>query len=432
MSTPREIFPLSSPPDARVELPGSKSITNRALLLAALCEQRVTVTHALDSEDTQVMRESLRRLGFSVDQPQSDTIVVQGEGGRIPAKEAELWVANAGTAARFLTALVALGAGTYRLDGTPRMQQRPIQPLLDSLNKLGAEAVSEWGTGCPPVIVRACGLRGGEVSVRGDISSQFLSALMMVAPRAESSVTIHIEGELVSAPFVKMTLRMMQQFGADAVWEEETACIVILAPQRYGLAGEAVYQVEPDATAASYFFAAAAITGGRVCVRGLTRDSLQGDIRFVDILEQMGCSVHWLPDAVEVAATGALHGVDVNMSDISDTFITLAVVAPFADSPTRIRGVEHARYQESNRVSAVATELRRLGIDVDEQIDGLTIYPGTPRGGTVQTYNDHRIAMAFALIGLRVPGIAIADPECVQKTFPNFFEKLQELEAGRK
>lgn len=432
MSTPREIVPLSSPPDACVDLPGSKSITNRALLLAALCEQRVTVTHALDSEDTQVMRESLRRLGFSVDQPQSDTIVVQGEGGRIPAKEAELWVANAGTAARFLTALVALGEGTYRLDGTPRMQQRPIQPLLDALNRLGAEAVSERGTGCPPVLVRARGLRGGEVSVRGDISSQFLSALMMVAPRAESSVTIHIEGELVSAPFVKMTLRMMQQFGVDAVWEEQKARIVVPAPQRYRLAGEAVYHVEPDATAASYFFAAAAITGGRVCVRGLTRDSLQGDIRFVDILEQMGCSVRWLPDAVEVAATGELHGVDVNMSDISDTFITLAVVAPFADSPTRIRGVEHARYQESNRVSAVATELRRLGIDVEEHIDGLTIYPGTPRGDTVQTYNDHRIAMAFALTGLRVPGIAIADPECVQKTFPNFFEKLQELEGGRK
>lgn len=432
MSTLREIVPLSSPPDARVELPGSKSITNRALLLAALCEQRVTVTHALDSEDTQVMRESLRRLGFSVDQLQSDTIVVQGEGGRIPAKEAELWVANAGTAARFLTALVALGKGIYRLDGTPRMQQRPIQPLLDALNRLGAEAVSERGTACPPVIVRACGLRGGEVSVRGDISSQFLSALMMVAPCAESSVTIHIEGELVSAPFVKMTLRMMQQFGVDAVWEEETARIVILAPQRYGLAGEAVYHVEPDATAASYFFAAAAITGGRVCVHGLTRDSLQGDIRFVNVLEQMGCSVRWLPDAVEVAATGELHGVDVNMSDISDTFITLAVVAPFGNSPTRIRGVEHARYQESNRVSAVAAELRRLGIDVEEHIDGLTIYPGTPRGGTVQTYNDHRIAMAFALIGLRVPGIAIADPECVQKTFPNFFAKLQELEGGRK
>lgn len=432
MSTLREIAPLSSPPDACVELPGSKSITNRALLLAALCEQRVTVTHALDSEDTQVMRESLRRLGFMVEQPQSDTIVVQGEGGRIPAKEAELWVANAGTAARFLTALVALGEGTYRLDGTPRMQQRPIQPLLDALNGLGAEAVSERGTGCPPVSVRACGLRGGEVSVRGDISSQFLSALMMVAPRAGSSVTIHIEGELVSAPFVKMTLRMMQQFGVDAVWEEKKAHIVTPAPQRYRLAGEAVYHVEPDATAASYFFAAAAITGGRVCVRGLNRDSLQGDMRFVDILEQMGCSVCWLPDAVEVRGTGELRGVDVNMSDISDTFITLAVVAPFADSPTRIRGVEHARHQESNRVSAVATELRRLGIDVEEHIDGLTIYPGTPRGGTVQTYNDHRIAMAFALVGLRVPGIAIADPECVQKTFPNFFEKLQELEGGRK
>ncbi|GIV14609.1 MAG: 3-phosphoshikimate 1-carboxyvinyltransferase [Armatimonadota bacterium] len=429
MNTLRKIVPLSSPPDVCVDLPGSKSITNRALLIAALCQQRVTISHALDSEDTQVMRESLRRLGFLVEQPQSETIVIYGEGGRIPAREAELWVANAGTAARFLTALVALGEGTYRIDGTPRMRQRPVQPLLDALNALGAEAVSELGTGCPPVLVRARGLRGGKVSMRGDISSQFLSALMMVSPRAEGSVTIHIEGELVSAPFVQMTLRMMRQFGVDAVWEEEKDRIVVPAPQRYRLAGEAVYPVEPDATAASYFFAAAAITGGRVCVRGLSRDSLQGDIRFVDILEQMGCSVRWLSDAVEVTGTGVLHGVDVNMSDISDTFITLAVVAPFADSPTRIRGVEHARYQESNRVSAVATELRRLGVDVEEHIDGLTIYPGTPQGGTVQTYNDHRIAMAFAIIGLRVPGIAIANPECVQKTFPNFFEKLHELEG---
>ncbi len=432
MSAPHRIQPLPAPPDACMDVPGSKSVTNRALLLAALCAQRVTVAHALDSEDTQVMRESLRRLGFSVEQPQSDTIVVQGEGGRIPAKEAELWVANAGTAARFLTAMVALGEGKYRIDGTPRMRQRPVQPLLDALNTLGAEAVSELGTGCPPVLVRAHGLHGGKVSVRGDISSQFLSALMMVSPCAQQTVTIGIEGELVSAPFVRMTLRMMQQFGVEARWDEQHARITVPAPQRYELAEEAVYRVEPDATAASYFFAAAAITGGRVRVRGLSRASLQGDIRFVDILEQMGCSVRWLPDAVEVTGTGILHGVDVNMSDISDTFITLAVVAPFADSPTRIRGVEHARYQESNRVSAVATELRRLGVDVEEHIDGLTVYPGAPREGIVQTYNDHRIAMAFALIGLRVPGIAIADPECVQKTFPNFFEKLRELEGSAK
>jgi 3-phosphoshikimate 1-carboxyvinyltransferase len=431
MSTLREITPLASPPDVCVEVPGSKSITNRALLLAALCEQQVIVTHALDSEDTQVMRDSLRRLGFRVEQPQSDTIRVQGAGGRIPSREADLWVANAGTAARFLTALVALGEGTYRIDGTPRMRQRPVQPLLDALNRLGAEAIAELGTGCPPVLVRAQGLRGGTVSVRGDISSQFLSALMMVAPCAKHTVTIRIEGELVSAPFVRMTLQMMRQFGVEAEWEEEKARIVVPAPQQYRPAEGSIYTVEPDATAASYFFAAAAITGGRVCVRRLNRDSLQGDIRFVDILQQMGCSVRWLSDAVEVTGTGVLHGVDVNMSDISDTFITLAVVAPFADSPTRIRGVEHARYQESNRVSAVATELRRLGVDVEEHIDGLTIYPGTPQGGTVQTYNDHRIAMAFALIGLRVPGIAIADPECVQKTFPDFFEKLQELEGGR-
>lgn len=430
MTSVHQIVPLHTPPDASVSLPGSKSITNRALLLASLCPQEVTITHALDSEDTRVMQESLSRLGFRLSQPQPETLVIRGEGGKIPATQADLWVANAGTAARFLTALVALGKGTYRIDGTPRMRQRPIQPLLDALNALGAEAFSEAGTGCPPVVVRARGLKGGEVAVRGDISSQFLSALIMVAPRASGTVTIRIEGALVSAPFVQMTLRMMRQFGVDACWEEEHARIIVPAPQRYQLKDQAVYPVEPDATAASYFFAAAGITGGRVRIPALNRHSLQGDIRFVDILEQMGCTVRWLPDGVEVAGTSALHGVDVNMSDISDTFITLAVVAPFADSPTRIRGVEHARYQESNRVSAVANELKRLGVNVEEHEDGLTIYPGTPRGGTVQTYNDHRIAMAFALIGLRVPGIAIADPECVQKTFPNFFEKLQELEGG--
>lgn len=428
MSSIRHIRPLSAPPDACIDLPGSKSITNRALLLAALCEQQVTVAHALDSEDTQVMQESLRRLGFRVEQQGRDTLVLQGEGGRIPAPQAELWVANAGTAARFLTAMVALGRGTYRLDGTPRMRQRPIQPLLDALNRLGAEAVSEQGTGCPPVVVQGRGLRGGEVAVRGDLSSQFLSALLMVAPYAQGEVILRVEGELVSAPFVQMTLQMMRQFGVQA--RGEAGCITVPAPQRYHLPGDALYRVEPDATAASYFFAAAAITGGRVCVRGLNRDSLQGDVRFVDLLEQMGCRVRWLPEGIEVTSVGDLHGVDVNMSDISDTFITLAVVAPFADSLTRIRGVEHARYQESDRVSAVVTELRRLGVDVEEHPDGLTVYPSTPHGGTVQTYKDHRIAMAFSLVGLRVPGVAIADPECVRKTFPHFFETLQELEGG--
>jgi len=422
-----EIMPLSSPPDACVQLPGSKSITNRALLLAALCDQQITIADALHSEDTQVMHESLRRLRFAVQQPQSNVFVVRGAGGKIPESHADLWIANAGTAARFLTALVALGDGTYRLDGTERMRQRPIQPLLDALNALGAQAVSELGTGCPPVVVKACGLQGGRVSVSGDISSQFLSALMMVAPYARQAVEIEVEGDLVSAPFVWMTMRMMRQFGVEAQWERSQ--IFIPAPQQYHLTGD-TYRVEPDATAASYFFAAAAVTGGRVLVQGLLRESLQGDVRFVEILQQMGCSVRWLPDGIEVRGAGVLHGVDVDMSDISDTFLTLAALAPFADSPTRIRGVQHARYQESNRVSAVATELRRLGVDVEEHVDGLTIYPGTPRPGTVQTYQDHRIAMAFSVIGLRAPGIAIAEPECVQKTFPSFFEKLKELRGG--
>ncbi len=430
MSEPRVISPLRSAPDVCITLPGSKSITNRALLLASLCTQEVTIRRALDSEDTRVMVESLLRLGFRLHRPEPDTIVVQGEGGRIPAEQADLWVANAGTAGRFLTALVALGNGVYRLDGTPRMRQRPIQPLLDALRVLGANAVSELGTGCPPVLVQARGLAGGQVTVRGDISSQFLSALMMVAPCATQDVDIRIEGELVSAPFVRMTQRMMEQFGVQAHWHEEEKRIHILAGQKYHLSGGAVYDVEPDATAASYFFAAAAITGGRVRVHGLSRGSLQGDVRFVEVLEEMGCNVRWHEDAIEVMGAPVLHGVDVNMSDISDTFMTLAVVAPFAQSPTRIRGVQHARYQECDRVSAVATELARLGIRVEEHPDGLTIYPGKPSGNAVNTYNDHRIAMSFALIGLREAGIVIMNPECVEKTFPDFFERLGELAGG--
>lgn len=428
MNTYIEIAPVRQPIRACVQPPGSKSITNRALMLAALSADTVTILHALESEDTQVMQESLRRLGFAIEHPQPHVFIVQGRGGVIPASQSQLWVANAGTAARFLTAMVALGNGDYIVDGTPRMRQRPIQPLLDALNRLGATAWSIENTSCPPVMVRARGLRGGEVSVPGNVSSQFLSALMMVAPYACETVDILLQGELVSAPFVRMTQRMMQQFGVQVQWDEARSCITVPAPQTYRYQGE--YIVEPDATAASYFFAAAAITGGRMTVQGLPRNSLQGDIRFVEILEQMGCTVRWLPNAIELEAPKELQGVDVNMSDISDTFITLAVVAPFARTPTRIRGVGHARYQESDRVSAVATELLRLGTTVQEHRDGLTISPSTPTGGVVQTYNDHRIAMAFALMGLRIPNIRIADPKCVQKTFPNFFEELNKLEGG--
>lgn len=421
------IHPLKVPPDdVHVRVPGSKSLTNRALIVAALAEGKSLLTGALDSEDTRVMVEGLRQLGINViHQPEAARIEVSGCGGRIPSKKAEIFVANSGTTLRFLTSLVALGRGTYRLDGSPRMRERPVADLLLALNRLGADARSELGTGCPPVIVQAEGLDGGITDVNGDVSSQFLSGLLMALPFAKDQTIVEVQGTLVSKPYVEMTLAVMESF--DVRIGNNKFRKFNVQPQKYK---GRTYTIEPDASAASYFFAAAAITGGKVTVDGLGIKSLQGDMAFVDILEHMGCQVERRADST--AVTGApLRGVDVDMNAISDTVMTLATAALFAKGVTRIRNVGHIRHKETDRLSALSNELRKLGATVDEQPDGLILFPPEQiQPARIATYNDHRMAMAFALVGLRAEGVTILDPNCVAKTYPDFWSDLDRLSAG--
>ena len=404
--------------------PGSKSITNRALVCAALANGKSTLSGALDSDDTRVMLESLRRLGFKVSLSEHATkIDVHGIGGRIPNSAADLFIGNSGTTVRFLTALVSLGTGSFRLDGVPRMRERPIQDLLDALHQVGVEAASELGTGCPPVVVRAKGISGGDVSMRGDVSSQYLSGLMMAAPCAATNVNLSIEGELVSKPYVEMTRRVMKTFGATVTGDERT--MFTISP--IGSYKATDYTVEPDASAASYFWATAAITNGDVMVEGLNRDALQGDVAFCDVLEQMGCRVEFKSKSIRVIG-GALHGVDVDMNAISDTVQTLAAVAIFAEGPTRVRGVAHNRHKETDRIGDLAREVRKFGAEVEEHEDGLTITP--PSGlnsAIIDTYDDHRMAMSLALPGLRIPGVIVRDPGCTSKTYPGYFKDLKAL-----
>lgn len=432
MSTPTptfpdliEIEPVDGPIDADVLIPGSKSITNRALLIAALADEESELSGALYSDDTRYMAAALNELGIVVASDETGSrFMVRGGGGTFPAHEADLFVGNSGTTMRFLTAALPLGHGNYRIDGIPRMRQRPIAPLLDALNGLGAEATSEEGTGCPPVRVQANGLRGGEVAMSGEQSSQYFSALLMAAPYAREGVAITVEGDLVSKPYMPLTTAVMAAFGVEA--ELDTThwrTFRVAAGQRY--TGRA-YQIEPDASNASYFFAAATVTGGRVRVNGLGQGSTQGDLRFVDVLAAMGAEAEITDDYVEVRgpAGGKLRGVDLDLNAISDTAQTLAAIAPFAEGPTTIRGVAHARLKETDRVAAIATELRRLGQGVEEHPDGITVHPAPVVPAAIETYDDHRMAMSFAITGLRAPGVRILDPGCVAKTFPGFFETL--------
>lgn len=414
--------PISKPLHGEIRPPGSKSLTNRALIIAALAEGISELTGVLDSRDTQVMVESLQRLDFDVKhRPEETQTQICGQGGKIPAGQAELWLENSGTSIRFLTALCTLGSGQYRLDGNTRMRERPIGDLIAALNQLGADVTSAAKTDCPPVIVNSNGLVGGVTRVPGNISSQFLSALLMAAPAAQKPVEIIVSGTLVSVPYVEMTLRVMQQFGVEVKHDDHRHYHI--EPQKYAATQ---YDIEPDASAASYFFAAAAITGGQITVSGLSRDSLQGDVAFVEVLEQMGCEVEYSSGGITVTGR-PLRGIDVDMNAISDTAQTLAAVAPFAKGPTRIRNVAHMRHKETDRVTAVVTELQRLGLQVEEFDDGMLIHPGPMQPATIETYDDHRMAMSFALIGLKSPGVKIADPECTAKTYPNFFDDLNNL-----
>ena len=419
------IPPLGRPVDAEVRVPGSKSVTNRALLVAALADGVSVVRNSLFSDDPYYLLDTLVRLGFEVHADgEAGEVRIEGRGGEIPRGDVGVFVGNAGTVARFLPPALALGPGPYTVDGVPRMRERPIRALVDAMRRLGAAVDYAHDDGRFPLIVRGGGLEGGETPVQGAGSSQFVSGLLMAAPYAGRTVNLDVQGR-ERWPYVGITVEVMRHFGVEVGTSEGFDSLTV-SPGAYR-ARE--FEVEPDASAASYFMALAAVTGGRVRVPGLGSGSSQGDLRFARVLARMGCEVDLGEDAVEVWGPGRLRGVEVDMNDISDTMMTLAAIAPFASTPTTITNVGHARHQETDRVSAVATELGRLGVEVDERRDGVRIRPGPLEPAVIETYGDHRVAMAFAVAGLAAerPAVTIRDPSCVTKTFPAYFDVLESL-----
>ena len=417
-----EIKPVENV-NATVTIPGSKSYTNRALITSLLANGESVMKNALLSEDTKVMISCLGELGIPVSViEEENTIRITGCEGKIPVDRASLFARNAGTVVRFMTAALTLGDGKYEIDGIERMRQRPIQQLIDALNQLGADVSSKEGTGCPPVLINASGLKGGTVKIPGNISSQYISAILLTAPYANSDVRIVVIDDLASKNYVDMTLDVMSRFGVT-VERDSYRGFSVKSGQVYN---GCEYMVEPDASGASYFLAAAAITGGKVRVDGLGEDSLQGDARFVDILGKMGCRIKKSHDWLEVEG-GELSGIDIDMNDTPDVVQTLAPVAAFAKGNTRIRNVKNLRYKETDRITAVVNELKKVGVEAREFEDGIEIIPSPPHSADISTYNDHRMAMSFALFGLRTKGIKIKNPECVEKTFPDYFERLEKL-----
>jgi len=419
-----------------VRLPGSKSITNRAMLLAALGGGTTTLRGALFSEDTAIMAGALRRLGFLVTEDAAQaTITVQGGAGTIRVRSAELFVGLAGTAARFLTALCCLApAGRFALDGVEQMRRRPMKGLLDALESLGAAITS--ARGCFPLVIEARGLRGGEASLDATESSQLLSALLMVAPLADGAVKIRLTDPGYRREYVTMTLRMMEQFGQAPARVSDDGLLVEPPHGRPYRSDGGDYVVEPDASAASYFLALPLVTGGSVDLPGLARPSLQGDAAFADRLAPVGATIESTPSGTRCTFPrgGARRAVRDDFHAISDTFLTLAAIAPLLEGETHIRGIAHTRKQETDRVSAMATELRRLGQDVHEEHDAITIRPRPlHRDVQIETYGDHRFAMSFGILGCHDlrgdgrPWLAIKNPKVCAKTFPNFFETLERV-----
>ncbi len=416
------IPPKSTP--LTVTVPGSKSITNRALLLATLAEGTSMLRGALFSDDSRHFLKCIQDLGFGTfADEESRTVRIRGEGGRIPRREAGQYVGSAGTAARFLTAYLGLSHGIYHMDASEQMRRRPMAPLLDSLKELGCEIRYDEGgsKGHFPFTLHGRGFQKDHISVNIDSSSQFLSALLIVSCLSERDFTTRIEGSHGMA-YIDMTRKMMEQFGVRTEKCGERAFLTKAGQQYRPLE----YQIEPDVSAACYFYAMGPLLGIPVLVSHVHFGSLQGDVAFIRILEKMGCTAQDTPDGILVSppAKGSFRGISVDMSACSDQAITLAAIAPFAEGPTVITGIGHIRYQESDRIAAIAAQLSRMGIRCIEGDSSLTIYPGTPGPCQVETYDDHRMAMGFSLIGLRSPGIVIRDPGCCRKTFENYFEVL--------
>ncbi|MFD3653058.1 3-phosphoshikimate 1-carboxyvinyltransferase [Streptomyces sp. NPDC058620] len=405
-----------------IHIPGSKSVTARALFLAAAADGTTTLVRPLHSDDTEGFTEGLTRLGYAVTR-EPDRWHIEGRPAGPAVTEADVYCRDGATTARFLPTLAAAAAsGTYRFDASAQMRRRPLAPLTEALRTLGVGLHHEAAEGHHPLRIEASGIKGGELTLNAGESSQYLTALLMLGPLTAEGLRIEVT-ELVSAPYIGITLAMMRSFGVEAGREGNTFTV---PPGGYR---PTTYAVEPDASTASYFFAAAALTGREVTVPGLGRDALQGDLRFVDVLRRMGADVRTTADATTVGSAGALTGLTVNMRDISDTMPTLAAIAPFASSPVRIEDVANTRVKECDRLDACADNLRRMGITVRTGHDWIEIHPGTPRPIEITTHGDHRIVMSFAVTGLRTPGMTYDDPACVRKTFPRFHETFADFAA---
>ncbi|MGJ5896814.1 3-phosphoshikimate 1-carboxyvinyltransferase [Streptomyces niveiscabiei] len=414
-----------------VDVPGSKSLTARALFLAAAADGVTTLVRPLRSDDTEGFAEGLSSLGYRVGRA-PDAWQVDGRPQGPAVTDADVYCRDGATTARFLPTLAAAGHGTFRFDASPQMRRRPLLPLTRALRDLGVDLRHEDAEGHHPLTVNAEGVEGGEVVLDAGQSSQYLTALLLLGPLTRTGLRIRVT-DLVSVPYVEITIAMMRAFGVE-VKQEAT-----VSTNEPGAVGERVYTVppggyrattypiEPDASTASYFFAAAALTGGEVTVPGLGQGALQGDLGFVEVLREMGAYVEIAADRTTVRGTGTLHGVTVNMRDISDTMPTLAAIAPFATGPVRIEDVANTRVKECDRLDACAENLRRLGIDVATGPDWIEIHPGTPKPAEITTHGDHRIVMSFAVTALRTPGISFDDPGCVRKTFPGFHEAFAQL-----
>ncbi|MCD8231305.1 MAG: 3-phosphoshikimate 1-carboxyvinyltransferase [Clostridiales bacterium] len=422
---------LQQPPRWTVEVPGSKSITNRALLMAALADGPVTLNGVLFSDDSRCFLQALKDLGFSLDIRETERqVIVEGCSGRIPKQSGEIYVGSAGTAARFLTAMLGVSAGTYRILASEQMQRRPMRPLFEALFSLGAHI--EWMGEIWHLPVRITGASAGNAyekigrCLRLNISesTQFLSAFLLIAPMFAGGLRIQITSEKKDGSYIRITRRMMADFGVTVAFRDGGYDI-----PRGTVYHKACYQIEPDVSAACYFYAAAAITGGYVKVKHVYSDGLQGDLKFLGVLEQMGCRICEEEDGLAVAgpAPGALQGIAVDMNDFSDQALTLAAIAPYASAPVAITHIAHIRKQESDRIFAIVSNLRLAGITCEEQEDGVLIYPGQPKACRIETFDDHRVAMAFSLMGLCAEGIEILNPQCCRKTFENYFDILDSL-----
>ena len=406
---------------AQVAAPPSKSYTNRAYIVAALANGTVRLDNPLFSDDTRYMREALLQFGIPVEE-ENDAIIVQGQGGKLKVPGKEIFIGNAGTTMRFLTTFATLAPGVTRLTGDERMQERPIGDLLTCLHQMRLKAESVKNNECPPIEIHGGQPQGGSVTLAGDKSSQYLTSLLLSAPYFQNDTIIHIEGELTSKSYVDITLDIMQTFGVS-VLNEFYKKFTIPAGQRYRAQS---YEVEGDASSASYFFAAAAVTGGEVSVTHLNPDSVQGDIQFPDALEQMGCEVKRSGEKITVFGN-PLRGITIHMNNMPDVVQTLAVVALYAEGKTTMTGIKNLRIKETDRIAALANELTRLGATVEAGEDFIIIEPGQHQPAEVETYDDHRMAMSFAVAGLGIPGVKIKNPRCIEKSFPSFFERFQEL-----